>query len=508
MSAASHTSVSPHKRHKAHDLALVCSVDPNQRSPSDHFQPLVATPASPSSLTNIASLPPQVRALNQFRWDNDPLPFTDGTRNQTYFIFVALKQQHNHRLSRSDLISNAIDQDMMYSRQHKTPLVFSGKTPRNSASSILTNNRGRHFRAIRLGSDKKSFHYEFAFDLSCYSTAIKHYQAWMKALIDIDWPAFFTAPTKPTRQPPALPSPPTQPNTTCPTSDPHSPPSFSPSLDSCSLPNSPKKPSFQRPGPLIPEPSSKKMNTSNPLPSPLPYQHVLKDDVPVPQQPSPSPCTFMPALPTPPYPTEFDDYLAKRLCEFNTPRLKLIVQLPRKPRLKAGVDRPATDDVVPFTSWPLNLGISESLRQPLSSSSLTSGSPPTCWQDLLQVDLQLDKGRHRVFARRRLPANFPLGFFLGVPTSRREYDLSRPSDHSKHYALLFDDTILDGTVGEGQLYTNSSDPNFCPIHFITHVDRPSLANVLFLRGAVPHQVICWTSKTIEPNEQLFVCLAC
>ncbi|KAJ2466176.1 hypothetical protein EV174_006561, partial [Coemansia sp. RSA 2320] len=57
-----------------------------------------------------------------------------------YVMFLALRQSPGYTSSRSELVRSAVELDKRISKERGLPKAFTGKTPMNSASALLTNN--------------------------------------------------------------------------------------------------------------------------------------------------------------------------------------------------------------------------------------------------------------------------------------------------------------------------------------------------------------------------------
>ncbi|KAI8885473.1 hypothetical protein K501DRAFT_245950 [Backusella circina FSU 941] len=110
--------------------------------------------------------------------------------NQSYMLFVSLRQHSEKTMSRTDLIKKALDFDKKISQERNLPRVFRGKTPMNSASAILTNNADHYFVSFR-PDGSKSLHFKLSFEPSNFEKAYKEYRDWEERLIRTDWPLHF-----------------------------------------------------------------------------------------------------------------------------------------------------------------------------------------------------------------------------------------------------------------------------------------------------------------------------
>ncbi|KAJ2245587.1 hypothetical protein GGH97_002788, partial [Coemansia sp. RSA 475] len=110
--------------------------------------------------------------------------------NQMYVMFLALRQSPNHTSSRSNLVREAVALDSRISQDRGLPRAFTGKTPMNSASALLTNNGDRCFVQFR-PEGARCFHFRLAFKPGDFASALKAYEEWIRVLVDVDWPVCF-----------------------------------------------------------------------------------------------------------------------------------------------------------------------------------------------------------------------------------------------------------------------------------------------------------------------------
>ncbi|KAG0167433.1 hypothetical protein DFQ28_006082 [Apophysomyces sp. BC1034] len=113
--------------------------------------------------------------------------------NQSYMLFLALRQHPDRCLPRTDLIKAALALDRKISEERNLPKVFRGKTPMNSASAILTNNSDRYFIPFK-PSGSRSMHFRLAYEPGNFANAVEEYRKWEKKLIEQDWPHHFGVP--------------------------------------------------------------------------------------------------------------------------------------------------------------------------------------------------------------------------------------------------------------------------------------------------------------------------
>ncbi|CAO3592693.1 unnamed protein product [Absidia cylindrospora] len=397
---------------------------------------------------------------------------------QSYMLFLALRQHPDHAMARTDLIKSALNLERDISTKMNFPKVFGGRTPQNSASAILTNNHGRHFQSYR-PSGSKTMHFRLAFEPANFAKSVATYRQWMKILITADWPLCFGKP----------------------------------SLDF----------SFENGSTLVTPSSSSNSDTSLTLPTPslsslskattttvIPSNHTAKSNIHLEDTSSSS----LPLL------TEFDVFIAIRQKE----RLRLKDLNNDKDDGNDYDDK--KDQCQKLTSFPSS---SHFFADPINSHDdntrgiqcicdsiqwrirgdvdyQATSKIPTCWQDIVRVQRRNGTKNDAVYAQRRLPINIPIGFYFGTPTVEDEFQLFKEDKgEATEYSLLHGRTVLDATDDDGQPFTDPTkefETIYCPFHFIRQAVSSDNANILFLRGKIYNQVICWTKRAIQPNEEL------
>ncbi|KAI8389507.1 hypothetical protein BD560DRAFT_381910 [Blakeslea trispora] len=110
--------------------------------------------------------------------------------NQSYMLFLALRQHAETSMARTDLIKSALSLDKKISEERSLPRVFRGKTPMNSASAILTNNSDRYFIAFK-PEGSRSMHFKLSFEPGNFESAFSEYKEWQNRLAHQDWPVYF-----------------------------------------------------------------------------------------------------------------------------------------------------------------------------------------------------------------------------------------------------------------------------------------------------------------------------
>ncbi|KAJ1815913.1 hypothetical protein LPJ60_005535 [Coemansia sp. RSA 2675] len=120
----------------------------------------------------------------------EPPPLRPRWYNQMYVMFLALRQSPGYTSSRSELVRSAVELDRRISEERGLPRAFTGKTPMNSASALLTNNCDRHFTQFR-PPGARCYHFKLAYDPGDFESATRAYNEWLEVLITKDWPLCF-----------------------------------------------------------------------------------------------------------------------------------------------------------------------------------------------------------------------------------------------------------------------------------------------------------------------------
>ncbi|OAD78509.1 hypothetical protein PHYBLDRAFT_179571 [Phycomyces blakesleeanus NRRL 1555(-)] len=110
--------------------------------------------------------------------------------NQSYMLFLALRQHPDNSLPRTDLIKAALALDKKMSEERDLPRVFRGKTPMNSASAILTNNSDGYFIPFK-PHGSRSMHFKLAETPKKFEKACLEYRQWEEHLEREKWPDYF-----------------------------------------------------------------------------------------------------------------------------------------------------------------------------------------------------------------------------------------------------------------------------------------------------------------------------
>ncbi|KAI8333286.1 hypothetical protein EDC96DRAFT_451243 [Choanephora cucurbitarum] len=315
--------------------------------------------------------------------------------NQSYMLFLALRQHSGTSMARTDLIKSALALDKKISEERSLPKVFRGKTPMNSASAILTNNSDRYFVAFK-PEGSRSMHFKLSFEPGNFDSAFCEYKEWQNKLAHQDWPfCFQTLKRK----------------------------------------------------------------------SVMSIENLVQDlQVEYKQE----------------YPTEFDEFIANR----------------RRARLQP---QPTTNKYVYLDN---NGAIEEHQQQKKDIEEDIEGEEvdsPKSWHELISLSDGLR-------AKRKLPKNIPLGFYFGVPMTEDEFDsLKDGIGKASEMAVMYRKTVIDPTDSQGEIYVDpSSGEPLCPFHYIRETSIRDKANITLYEGDIVNQIVCWTKREINENEELLV----
>ncbi|CAM0138322.1 unnamed protein product [Umbelopsis sp. WA50703] len=138
-------------------------------------------------------------------------------------------------------------------------------------------------------------------------------------------------------------------------------------------------------------------------------------------------------------------------------------------------------------------------------SDLDLSNIPKTWKDIVEVKpSNIPNSGNGLFAIRDLPYNTPLGFYFGVPMTEDEFDSLKDNvGMASQYSIMYRKTVLDATDANGMPYTDQQGEMYCPFHFMNENEEKN-SNITFLEGALVNQVICWTKRDIKKGEELFV----
>ncbi|KAJ2164220.1 hypothetical protein GGH15_004043 [Coemansia sp. RSA 562] len=368
--------------------------------------------------------------------------------NQMYVMFLALRQSPNHTSSRSNLVREAVALDSRISQDRGLPRAFTGKTPMNSASALLTNNGDRCFVQFR-PEGARCFHFRLAFKPGDFASALKAYEEWIRVLVDVDWPVCFGP-------------------------EPSGP-----------EPNAPEPNGLEKNG-LEPNASE----TNAPEPNGLGNEMVVTSDMAGLQPRAVREVSNLGTVP--------DVHLDAE--ETPIPDAVVSESVPSLP-----------ESVTPLLSELALAQNTADASIQSAETPLPNADIPKSWHDVVEVrESTIPNAGNGLFAKRDLPAGIPLGFYFGVPMTEDEFDSLKESvGLASHYSIMYRKTVLDATDDAGMPYTDPDGPLYCPFHFMNEarVDNAGSAarfNITFLEGVKVNQIICLTARAIEKGEELFV----
>ncbi|KAG2188694.1 hypothetical protein INT44_003833, partial [Umbelopsis vinacea] len=472
---------------------------------------------------------PFARLSTQPRW-----------HNQSYMLFLALRQHPDRCLPRTELIKAALAMDKKISDELKLPKVFRGKTPMNSASAILTNNSDRYFIPYK-PAGSRSTHFKLAYEPCNFQHAVEEYRIWEKKLVEHDWPYCFgirkhTPPTDTGND--------IQPDTTHPSDAQNE---IKEEIEACSISgvNTADLETFLSATAILNSETAVKLDA--------PVSEIRDTDIETERRRSSdgsessghkrsatnntvfsensvsgSPPAKKPKIEL----TEFDRYISRRKLSSSEspssalaaskiepdspPPLTLSPTLLPKSEPPASPPRPAGQlksnsaiSSLPAAIEGKDTGINTTLPSEDPShvdlSDLDLSNVPKCWQDIVEVKPStVPNSGNGLFAARDLPHNTPLGFYFGVPMTEDEFDSLKDNvGMASQYSIMYRKTVLDATDADGMPYTDPEGEMYCPFHFMNENEEKN-SNITFLEGALVNQVICWTKRDIKEGEELFV----
>ncbi|KAJ3154539.1 Histone-lysine N-methyltransferase setd7 [Geranomyces michiganensis] len=435
--------------------------------------------------------------------------------NQTYLLFLALRKA-GEPLPRGKLIPMALQLDMELSRERGLPPLFGGKvrdirlnywgvpmavyesrrltkqpvrqTPQNTASGILTENRDQLFVSFK-PEGQKHVYFKLSYEPGNFSTALEAYNRWNDTLIQVDWPYLFSK----------------------------NRPAYEAMLRGKKLIASPSRSSTPTAATNGDEPEEQSTDGRSPVKA-LAFEDV-KDEASRSLQGSDlasQPAEDMAALANSPK--------RKREVDENTDdesQKKVMKSEPTKIDQEAcstGHSGTQALPLVPLDALPDEKQVKalEALERTKVIRLADANDPeliftnaddddiPKSLRDILEVkESTIPNAGRGVFAKRFIPAITEVGFYFGVPMTEDEFDsLKGTVGVSNAYAHRYRLTVIDGTNDEGQPYPVDNPHFYCPFHFVNEDARR--ANMLFYAGPQVNQIICITTKDIQPGEELFV----
>ncbi|KAJ3179884.1 hypothetical protein HDU87_002452 [Geranomyces variabilis] len=405
--------------------------------------------------------------------------------NQTYLLFLALRKA-GQPLPRGKLIPMALQLDMELSHARGLPPLFGGKTPQNTASGILTENRDQLFVSF-IPEGQKHVYFKLSYEPGNFNTALEAYNNWNDTLINIDWPYLFSK----------------------------NRPAYEATLRRKELIVSPSRSSTPAPVPdFKPEDD---LAESNPPIMPLVFD--VKGEASMDLEGADlkaEPVESTSHLSSSPKRKREDDEATRDGSLTKTCKLEPSVD--EREELQTGLAGAQALPLVPLDP-PLEAKHVKTLKAlertkairladvkdpELVFTNADDDVIPTSLRDILEVkESTIPNSGRGVFAKWFLPANTEVGFYFGIPMTEDEFDsLKGNLGVSNAYAHRYRLTVIDGTDDEGQPYPVDNPHFYCPFHFMN--ENPGHANMVFYAGPLVNQIICMTTKDIQPGEELFV----
>ncbi|KAJ1554005.1 hypothetical protein HK096_005388 [Nowakowskiella sp. JEL0078] len=387
--------------------------------------------------------------------------------NQTYLIFLALRQA-GRPLSRGELIPEALKLERQISRQRGLPLLFHGKTPQNTASAILTENRDQLFLGHKPKHKGEKWKFSLSYEPGNFDNAKRNYDIWMETLANLYWPKKFSGIRRVIAK--------------------YDVPAYSKftshlnslsSLFSSEL--SVTSDHFK----------SKFPDSANSLIIPGEVSNQMDGEV--------NYCKYE-KLENEHSIMEYSSQL-KEGENIEKIRLRFIVRDSIANHISEGE----------ITHTELNQGDLDAILRPpvvkeyevIFACENKIDDVPRSWRDLVDVrESKIVNAGRGLFAKRKIPKYTVIGYYFGVPMTEDEFDAIK--DHvgmASHYSHRFRNTVLDATDNEGNPFLeNHPSGLYCPFHFMN--DSGISINVMFLEGHLVNQIECVTSRDVEEGEEL------
>ncbi|KAJ1936515.1 hypothetical protein GGF37_005577, partial [Kickxella alabastrina] len=338
-----------------------------------------------------------------------------------YVMFLVLRQAPDNTASRSELVRKAVELDKKISMERGLPRAFTGKTPQNSASALLTNNGDRHFVQFR-PEGARCYHFKLAYKPGDFDGALAAYEEWMEVLVKKDWPLCFGPEPLPVPVPELVPEAATV---------------AEQAGNEALVAN------------IEAESGDKQLVVDAPL---LDELDVGQVDIEASNlQPDPQPNTASKSF--------LQDSAEKVSGE-------IIATTDRSPSSTS--------------SLPLLQFVCKSVVCPENAHSEPDANIPKSWRDIVEVKPSSIPGAgNGLFAIRNLPGGIPLGFYFGVPMTEDEFDsLKENVGMASHYSIMYRKTVLDATDENGLPYTDPLGALYCPFHFMNEDREGNRDNIV------------------------------
>ncbi|KAJ1532854.1 hypothetical protein HK096_006055 [Nowakowskiella sp. JEL0078] len=386
--------------------------------------------------------------------------------NQTYLIFLVLRQA-GHPLTRGELIPEALKLERLIASQRGLPLLFHGKTPQNTASAILTENRDQLFLGHKPKHKGEKWKFSLSYEPGNFDNAKRNYDIWMDTLANLYWPKKFGGSRRVIAK---YDVPAYSDFTSCPKntsvlstetlilSDPNSS-NFSDSANNLNFSSG-----LDEMKEIINNQMSEKLENDQSI---IEYAGQLKEGE-----------------------------------TFEKIRLRFIVRDTIANYLPEGeYNQPelSQEDLNVILRPPV---VKE--YEVIFACENKIEDIPRSWKDIVDIrESNIVNAGRGLFAKRKIPKHTVIGYYFGVPMTEDEFDAIK--DHvgmASHYSHRYRNTVLDATDDKGNPFLeNNPSGLFCPFHFMN--DSGSAANMMFLEGHLVNQIECVTSRDVVEGEELY-----
>ncbi|KAJ3130385.1 hypothetical protein HK098_002614 [Nowakowskiella sp. JEL0407] len=406
--------------------------------------------------------------------------------NQTYLVFLALRQA-GRPLSRGELIPAALKLEGEIAKQRGLPLLFHGKTPQNTASAILTENRDHLFVGHKPKNKGEKWTFSLSYEPGSFENAKRNYDEWTRKLTSDYYPRVFTKPTRIVRC------------YSVETDVKKENDELKVKKETDVLNVTVQESSITTTLPDIEQPAILEEDQFDASYSSPTHGFIESDDVPLNQ---PELSNIEQELPITPSP-ELDILPHETM---KTVRVRFVVKDKAKKRHKSEVNTRSMivqERMREKTERPLRPTFIREYELVYAIDDSVEAFVPSSLDDILEVkESSIPNAGRGLFAKRRIPRGVILGYYFGVPMTEDEFDAIKDNvGVASHYSHRYRNFVLDATDENGNPFMeNHPSGLFCPFHFMN--DNGLNANMIFLEGKIVNQVECMTIRNIEPGEEL------
>ncbi|KAJ3044467.1 hypothetical protein HDV00_001894 [Rhizophlyctis rosea] len=381
----------------------------------------------------------------------------------------------NRPLPRGELIPAVLRLDEELSKERGLPRLFRGKTPQNTASAILTENRDSLFIPVDIPGAKKQ-HFKLAYEPGNFESALENYNTWMKLLIENDWPILFHPYLRDSKggavQTAGV--------------EASAAEGSGGAADVLSNESGNDVPQNGGDGGVGLAGGAEQQNASD-----------LDDGEMGPMSPS-------------------KKRKREEIDKENGNKKLAVAAGDGCQALPESGAHTIPQDVAPEPTMNAEVKSDVEVEGKDEVADTSPSGPSVAFDPDLYKDVVIPKSLDEVvevrkstisgagrglFAKRHLFPETILGFYFGVPMTEDDFDSSKDRvGVASQYSHRYRRTILDATDDNGQPFYNHPRL-FCPFHFMN--EDSTRANMGFLEGAKVNQVICYTLREIQPGEELF-----